>query len=74
MEKKMFVGEYLPNDQDKFFEPDQKFLAIDNASGGYPYRVTIDQARYWKTQEELQHYLDIVKSGIVIKTVTFTVE
>jgi hypothetical protein len=41
----------------------EEYIAIDEASGGYPYVTTsLDVAKVWSNRKELEYYLDMIRN------------
>ena len=50
------------------------YVALDSASGGYPYRAPIHLAQFWLSLEDAQRYSEsFPKEQFTVKKVTFVV-
>ncbi len=50
------------------------YAALDDASGGYPYRTPIHRAKFWRTLDECLDYHKHFNKELRIVKVTFVVE
>ncbi len=67
MNIKVYVLAYFGSQQ-------QKYVALDDASGGYPYQAPIHGAKFFNSLEEAEHYNSKFKYMFIIKEVNLLIK